>query len=214
VTRRWIVGALVVLALTVASCSDSGTASPVVTTSAPPSNDTSSAAPTEVSSASSVPDSPTSGGADVIDLDCADAIGSAETPPPDLTVIEGAVALPATPAATTALQTSRTADAPDGLRLFAKQGLVVRSGTAFKMAVVDPDEVAIGWGNPATPAQRVHVSPCPSTGAWLAFAGGYWVDKVGCITVVVSHNGSSTSAHVGVGAPCPGQTPPTPPSET
>ncbi|MDQ6771437.1 MAG: hypothetical protein M3024_00360 [Candidatus Dormibacteraeota bacterium] len=63
---------------------------------------------------------------------------------------------------------------------------------------------AIGWGNPGRPAPAVHVPACTAgTAPWLAFAGGYWVDKPVCVPLEVGARGQHAEVHIGVGTPCP-----------
>ena len=71
----------------------------------------------------------------------------------------------------------------------------------------------IGWGNPGLPARRLVVPVCPGSG-WLAFAGGFYVPRPACLPIVVSTGGQQRRVFVGVGAPCPGQPPAPPPSDT
>lgn len=150
-------------------------------------------------------------------LDCTSAIGSSSSfPPTGYESVGDVVALPTSAEATSALQTSRVGKPGSGTRLYAKVGLLVRVGSRFELSVAPGlrDQFAIGWGAPAIPARQMHVGPCDSGSAWLAFAGGFWVKSVGCFDLDVNIDGSYTRVQVGIGAPCPGQDPPNGPSET
>ena len=121
------------------------------------------------------------------------------------------VALP-TSAAGRAIQVSDSGEAT-APALFAKTGLLIRAGHAFDMDVpTHPgDRLAIGWGNVAfRPSARFAVPACPDrygTG-WLAYPGGYWVDRPVCLPVTVRAGGREQVVHIGVGTACPGQQPP------
>jgi hypothetical protein len=149
-------------------------------------------------------------------LACSDAIGTASGQQPlGFEAVDGVVALPTPAAADHALQTTASADWPGGFRLFAKTGLLVRAGSSFELTFHGPesDVSALGWGSPADPVQLMRVGPCSSSAEWLAFAGGYFVNAVGCYTVTVQTPDRMTEVNVGIGAACPGQLPPVPPSD-
>jgi hypothetical protein len=137
-------------------------------------------------------------------LDCSAHI-LAHGPSPTTHVFLGAVGLQVWPAAGV-LQVSRD-QTPGAPRLFAKTGLLVRAGVSSTIAVqTSPHRVVkIGWRNGTiTPARRVQVPACPPDGAsqWLAFPGGYWVDRPTCVRVTVRSGGRTDSARVAVGARC------------
>lgn len=137
-------------------------------------------------------------------LDCSAHILS-HGRPHSLHVVLGAVALGVWPG-TGVLQT--TSDhTPGAPRLFAKTGLSVRVGVPSTLTVQAPrPRVArIGWRNGSvTPTRRVEVPACPADGRarWIAFPGGYWVDRPTCVTVIVHSHGRARSVRVAVGAPC------------
>jgi hypothetical protein len=141
-------------------------------------------------------------------LDCQGSIGN--TPPTaDWVVVDDAVALPNPhhPAL------SAGGYVTDGgvRRLFAKYGLVVRTGQRTVLTVSDPANVAIGWGSPATPVATFVVPACPSSGpsvVWLHFPGGFFVTRPACISLIVTHGTTRQVVRIGVGTPCPGQGPP------
>lgn len=168
----------------------------------PPSDDRS-----VVSTTASLGPSPAEGLLDSADLVCADAIA---TDPPDAAVenVLGVVALP-TDRARPALQASQLPGTP--ARYFAKQGLYVRVGTTFELAVTGPAALdgSLGWGNPGRQARTLQVSDCrgPGSADWLVYAGGYEVAAPGCLEITVTSGQSSRTVRIGVGAPCPGQQP-------
>ena len=174
---------------------------------------TPAAAPSSARSWSGSPSaaSPSSDVADSQTLTCGNSIdGSA--PPADLEVVLGAVALPTSPGSR-ALQAADIGGEAGVPALFAKTGIVVRAGVAAELEVDVPagERAGIGWGGePSHPSQRFAVPACPDargTG-WLAFPGGYWVDRPGCLPLVVRAGGQEQRVRVGVGRACPGQQPP------
>ncbi len=137
------------------------------------------------------------------ELRCADVIG--DTPPTaGMQVIADAVALPSL--RMPALQAAPTGDS-GSTRLFAKWGLLVRAKAKAVLTVADPGHVSIGWGNPGPVTKRFVIPGCGSSG-WLAFAGGYYVDRPRCITLEVTSGTLRQDVLLGVGEPCPGQRPP------
>jgi hypothetical protein len=147
-------------------------------------------------------------------LRCSDVIGTGP-PASDAILVPGTAAFPNTHR--TALQTGRTGET-GSTRLFAKWGLYVRAGAKFVITVGDPSNAAIGWGNPAVPAQRFVVPGCAaaqgSSSGWLGFAGGYFVNKPGCTAFTVAYGDRTQTVRIGVGAPCPGERPPPAPTQT
>jgi hypothetical protein len=148
-------------------------------------------------------------------LTCGDHIGT-EPPVPGMRIVDRVVALPASPRLP-ALGTARTGAANHALRLFAKFGLSIRTGATFTLAV--PRRLArvasIGWGSSAKPRRTVTVRSCRAGHArWLAYAGGYWVRHTMCLPLVVRTHGTRSVVHIGVGVGCPGQRPPTEPSQS
>lgn len=211
--------AAVVLGLAVVSCS--GTSStlvpkPTPTRTGAPTSDTSSApaasSATSAAAGSSIVSS--------VALTCRNFIDH-DPPPRDWEIVLGVVALP-TSNKTPALGTSGGAHDPDpAVRLFAKTGLVIRTGTTFELVVPDEakDMVSIGWdGNGVTnPSRRVTIS-CPASTSpsgwqWLAYPGGYWVPRPACVPLIVLAGGKEQRVHIGLGTPCPGQLPPQGPSD-
>jgi hypothetical protein len=144
-------------------------------------------------------------------LDC-NAIGD-DRPSGDFLVVLDAVALP-DPTRTAALGISRQPNPVEPQQtFFAKTGLGIRVGADWSLTVPAEavDHLRIGWGSPGTPGTVVHPPTCtlpPSATGWQWFPGGYWVDEPGCYPVEVHSAGTVQQVQVGVGAPCPGQTPP------
>ena len=148
-------------------------------------------------------------------LNCGSFIGtSARTAP--LQAVLGVVALPASPRYP-ALATSLSGDGTGPLRLFAKTGLLIRPGTTFELIVPArfTSRLSIGWGAPGTPSHRVLAGNCAGAGGgWLAYAGGYWIDRPACVPVIVRAAGRQQRVHIGVGTACRGQRPPQGPSQS
>jgi hypothetical protein len=144
---------------------------------------------------------PTSSGS----LDCsADILTHGRSP--SYRVVVGAVALQAWPAA--GVLHASADHTPGAPRLFAKTGLLVRAEVPSTITVeASPHHVVeMGWRNGSVvPTRRVVVPPChrDGTSRWLAFPGGYWVSRPGCLTVTVRSRGRADSVRVAVGAPCP-----------
>lgn len=137
-------------------------------------------------------------------LDCAAHI-LAHGPSPSYRVVLGAVALQVWPE-TGVLQTSsdQTGGVPP---LFAKTGLLVRAGVSSTITVKAPSHrvARIGWRNGyITPTRRLQIPACPADGTsrWLAFPGGYWVDRPTCVEVTVHTRGDTEPERVAVGARC------------
>jgi hypothetical protein len=160
--------------------------------------------PSPQASPSPVPDP------DTTPLDCANAIDGGP-PPAGFEVVLGIVALP-TSSAGPALQAFGSGD-PSTPALFAKTGLLIRADSAFDLVVpvLPGNRLTIGWGNRAfRPGKRVVVPGCADqygTG-WLAYPGGYWVDRPLCLPLTVRAGNREQVVRIGVGTPCPGQQPP------
>ena len=137
-------------------------------------------------------------------LDCSAHI-LAHGPPPSYRVVLGAVALQVWPDSGI-LQTS--SDQTGGVpRFFAKTGLLVRAEVSSTITVKAPSHrvARIGWRNGyITPTRRLQIPACPADGTsrWLAFPGGYWVDRPTCVEVTVHTRRDTEPEHVAVGARC------------
>lgn len=140
-------------------------------------------------------------------IECDSYVGTSP-PPRNHEVVLGVVALPSSPTHP-ALQTAGGGGGGP-LRLYAKTGLIVRSGTTFEVIVPHrvSDHLRIGWGGGSiTPSQRVAVSDCPAKGGkgWLAYVGGYWIDHPACVPLIVKVGTRQQQVRIGLGTPCPGQ---------
>jgi hypothetical protein len=153
-------------------------------------------------------------------LGCQDVIGSEAAPPPQSSIILGGVALPTG----RALQASPNSD--PHATLFAKDGLFIRRGVSFDLLVPDQwrGRLTLSWGSLAKPTGHLRIPACrptqrmPSSSRWdpsddwLVYPGGYFVSKVACVSVVVRAGQAEQTVRIGVGASCPGQSPPPPPA--
>jgi hypothetical protein len=156
------------------------------------------------------------GAAAMVTLPCSDQIGASSGAEPSRTTVLGTVAL-TTRAALGAGPAGNGSDPT--ARYFAKDGLQFRAGSSFDL-VVAPEwrgRLSLGWGNPAQRTTHLKVAGCrwmmsPSQssppGAWLGFAGGYWVPRPACVTVLVRVGHRQRRVRIGLGAACPGEQPP------
>lgn len=104
------------------------------------------------------------------------------------------------------LGSGTTDDVADGERHWFKQGLAIRAGSTLTLTVPDAwrGRLAIGWGSPAQPSEQVTIDGCRyARGKWLAYAGGYWVDRPACVPLVVSSGARRTTVHIPLGEDCP-----------
>ena len=187
------IGGLVVIALVLAGC-DAG-AEPRPAPNAPTSSAPVAATPRPPADAAASGTVP-----------CADVIGAVSAPGPDLTVIADAVAVPAATGRSGPLQVSADHDAGTGAKLFAKNGLVVRRGAKVQLRILEPaaGRAWIGWGSPGVVGRQAVVDGCDGSGAWIAFAGGYWVRSPMCVPVGIRvAGGAEQRVNIPVGAPCP-----------
>ncbi len=132
-----------------------------------------------------------------------------------LRIVRGVIALPASPGERRALQTGRTSSG----WLFAKWGLWVRGGARVQLIVPTPlrHRLTITWGNAGEGnhgARMVDRGCSAGHARWLNFAGGYWVRRPMCATLIVeTGRGGGPKVRIGIGTPCPGQLPPLPPTQ-
>lgn len=143
-------------------------------------------------------------------ISCSDSIGASATPSSELEVFDSAVAI-ASARSPRALQTSRTNRSAVSERLFAKSGLEIRDDASVIISS-DNGDVLLGWGNPALPSRTINVQGCKGRG-WTAFSGGFWVESPRCAAVKISQGKREFVVDVGIGAPCPGQSDPLPPTD-
>ena len=147
-------------------------------------------------------------------LNCDGQIRQDASPPSDYEIIGGGVALATSTSQASTFQTAPTQDRDPATRLYAKTGLEVRDGAVSEI-IVPPQSigrVSLQWGG--RPTTHLIVGPCAANGAWIVFPGGYLVPQVGCFDIIVRATNVDHEYSVGVGSPCPGQTPPIGISET
>lgn len=149
------------------------------------------------------------------ELRCETAIGSVAEAPAGYTVFRDIVALGGSRNAPAALQARTTANADFGARLFAKSGLLVRTGAVFQLVVPAAwrHTMSISWGSGAVRTWELTMSGCGAAPGWQVFTGGYWVEEVGCMELLLRDGDHEEVIRVGVGAPCPGQSAPLAPAE-
>jgi hypothetical protein len=139
--------------------------------------------------------------AEATPLPCGQFVDHPDPPFSGSVKVLGKVAFPASP-----LGLNPVAVAPGNWYWF-KQGLLVRAGTEFSIAVPKKwrGRMAIGWGEPPKPSAHVAVDRCKSLGLgkWIAYPGGYWVDRPACAPLVVTAGEERRVVHVGLGATCP-----------
>jgi hypothetical protein len=146
-------------------------------------------------------------------LPCSQIVGT-QAPPRRMRIVLGSVGLPGRPGESRALQTGR-----DGRRLFGKSGLWVRNGARFALIVPATlhARLTMTWGD-AGAGDRGYAMIDPGCrvghARWLNYVGGYWVTRQLCATLIVSVVSRRRRVRIGIGASCPGQRPPSPPSQT
>jgi hypothetical protein len=155
---------------------------------------------------------------DATPLDCRDPIANLAAPKHEYQVIGNAVALVTSRTSNTALQTSATGDANPAHRLYAKNGLLVRTNTRSEL-IVPPqwrNRLSFRWGNAGAQnaTEELVVGPCDGDAPWIAFPGGYVVADPACVDFIVRAPDGDHRVSVGVGAPCAGQREPVQPSDT
>lgn len=128
-----------------------------------------------------------------IDPPCLSGIDRVDDPPPEYESVLGVVALP-TGSLSTSFISARNVH-------WAKSGLLVKAGEAFRIRVAAGDEtqVIIGWG--ALEGNQVEGHACGEDG-WIALAGGYEVDKPRCVGLLVFDGDQIAEVAVGVGVSC------------
>lgn len=110
---------------------------------------------------------------------------------------------------TSTFQVGRTGGA-DPHRLFAKTGLLVHAGREATLSVPASRSArfSIAWGNHAAEwTSDLHIPACPpppsGSGQWLAFPGGFNLDKAACIPLEVRAGSRTATVHMSVGTRCP-----------
>jgi hypothetical protein len=150
-------------------------------------------------------------------LDGRDPISEITAPRNGYEVIGDAVALVTSATSATALQTSATRDTDPSQRLFAKNGLLVRTNTRSEFIVPTSwhNRLSFRWGNagPQVATEHLVVGPCHGAAGWIAFPGGYLVADPACVNFIFRTADGDHRVMVGVGAPCDGQNPPPQPTD-
>lgn len=148
---------------------------------------------------------PVSSTPDGISLTCIDPIGIVAAPTSPSSDVLDAVGLDVTSTlgASDSGGTSRH-------RLLAKTGLLVHVGREATLTVPAAwaSRVSIAWGNQAavwTTTLRIPACQAPGAGPnqWLAYPGGYTLDKPACVPLEVRAGNRTTTAHVSLGLRCP-----------
>jgi hypothetical protein len=132
-------------------------------------------------------------------VSCTDSIDHVTELPGDYRVVAGAVAVPTG----RVLQASLSGEKDPAAKLFAKWGLMVRTGETVQITVApgSTDKARVGWGAPGTPALTVRLTGC-APGSWNVFAGGTWVASPACVPLVIRAAGRSEQARLPVGVAC------------
>jgi hypothetical protein len=146
-------------------------------------------------------------------LNCDGQIRQDASPPDNFEIVDDVVAFRTSTSDTTALQTAQTQIRDPAERLYAKSGLEIRGGAVAEIIVPERmlGRVSLRWGG--RPTSHLTIGRCAADGAWVVFPGGYLVPEVGCFDIVVRSANVDHQVSVGVGAPCPGQSPPVVPTE-
>jgi hypothetical protein len=148
-------------------------------------------------------------------LDCRDPIGGYIDPPATYRQFGDQVALVTSRTSDRAMQAAPYDDpsaAP--FEYFSKTGLLVRTGKGsaeLRILRGEHGRLALAWGNTGhggLASRGFRVGPCPGGIGYIAFPGGFYVDRPHCARLIVRVRGHDHTARVGVGAACPGQRPP------
>jgi hypothetical protein len=134
---------------------------------------------------------------------CPEAISQEDDPGETYQVVAGAAAVPAGDRVLEpALQTSD--EGPT--RLFAKWGLLVRTGATVDLSLLPgwADRARLSWGDTGVePATAVRVTACRDGAAWSVFAGGTWVAEADCVPIrITAATGEEDTVELSIGAPC------------
>ena len=148
---------------------------------------------------------PATGAADGV-ISCVDAITATLRPDANARVVLGQVIV-AGGTGDRALQTVRSGEVEPSQRLWSKTGLLTYDDREVVLEVPQGQSYWIGWGNPSVPSKRLIIQGC-SGAAWTVFVGGFWTDAPKCVDLLVRTGGQQATVAVGLGDPCPGQSPP------
>ncbi|WP_433789543.1 hypothetical protein [Actinoplanes sp. CA-252034] len=134
---------------------------------------------------------------------CTDAIAREDSPGETYQVVAGAAAVPSSDQV---LEPAEHTSGEGPTRLFAKWGLLVRSGATVDVALLPgwADRARLSWGDTEVePADAVRVTACGDGAAWSVFAGGTWVAEADCVPIrITTADGTEAIAELSIGAPC------------
>ncbi|MET7817341.1 hypothetical protein [Micromonospora zamorensis] len=139
---------------------------------------------------------------------CTPSVTEISAPPAGYRLVGEDVAVPSA----AVLSAEESGEADPAARLFAKWGLVVRADRVVDLRIAPGWEgrARVGWGAATTPAATATVHACAPEGGqarWLAFVGGTWVARAGCVPVIVTSNGQDHRVDLGIGVACATTTP-------
>ncbi len=139
---------------------------------------------------------------------CARAVGSADGSASGMTVVGGAIAVPAgyMPRAVHNPPTHPWRDFPSGLPWWRKSGVQVRTGADATVTVPRAwrRRVAVMWGFGTDPsASTLTFKRCYGLSSrWLWYSGGFFVREPSCIPLVVQAGNVRRRLWFGVGKRC------------
>ncbi|MDI6104732.1 hypothetical protein QLQ12_39695 [Actinoplanes sp. NEAU-A12] len=136
---------------------------------------------------------------------CEDAVAQEQDPGRTYRVAAGVVAVPS---GDQVLEPLEQASGAGPARLFAKWGLLVRSGSTVELSLPPGwgDRARINWGDSgAEPATAITVTACtagPGERPWSVFTGGTWVAEADCVPIRISTGTEQVTVELSIGAPC------------
>jgi hypothetical protein len=138
---------------------------------------------------------------------CADAVAQEKDPGQGYRVVADVVAVPV---GDRVLEPAEHAAGEGPTRLFAKWGLLVRTGATVELSLLPGwgDRARIGWGGSGSdPATSVTVVSCPAEpgrAPWSVFTGGTWVIEPDCVPIRVSAQpaGQQVTVELSIGTSC------------
>jgi hypothetical protein len=135
-------------------------------------------------------------------ISCAEFVKITPFPYPGRRLVLGAVSVPAAYLP----RTYPTTDKPPPWRYFAKQGIVVKSGTSITITVPPAwrTRVAISWGNNVHRVfHTIRIAACSRTYRGYAYAGGFFLPRPsGCVPLVFAVGGRRQTVWFGIGRRC------------
>jgi hypothetical protein len=131
---------------------------------------------------------------------CSAPVGQVDAPDAGYRVVAGVAAVPGD----RILQAGSSGESEPSAKLFAKWGLLVRTGETIEVSV-ESGRALVGWGKPAVPAASVRITACPEGSRprpWAAFAGGTWVAEPACVPLVIRAGDNTERVRIPVGVAC------------